>query len=153
MDVFQPPTQIFKRVPTCDVIHKKRAVGTMVIGSGDTLEAFLSRRVPYLDLNRLAFSCLNRSRAKLDTDGHIVRRFEAVLEELKEEGGFAHPRWTHNDVLEPVVVIGGGAESHGCRHFFLGLIGLLVLYSRGARIGLVRGQEEEGEVSVFFEMR
>ena len=76
-------------VSASDIIDQQRTNCSLVVGSGDCLERFLSCCIPYLDFDGFVFD-LNGFASEFNAYGELVLVAKFVIGELEEKTGFAN---------------------------------------------------------------
>ena len=79
---------MLERIPPCYIIDQQGSCGTSIIGTSNTAEGFLARRIPDLKLDQLVFK-IHHASTKLNTNRQVVDRLESLVCELQEQAGLS----------------------------------------------------------------
>merc|ERR1719326_1363726 len=109
----QPRLHVLERLAVSGVIHDDDAVRAAVVAARDRAEALLPRRVPNLQLDRLALQ-LDRADFEVDADGGDVALRVGVIGKAQQEARLADARVADEHELENVIVF----LSHFCQSWW-----------------------------------
>jgi hypothetical protein len=92
-----PLLGIVERVGASDIIDNDNGISIAVIRSSQSLEAFLTARVPYLKLNSLIIIDSDRLDIEINTNGGDVCPIKVVVGKLIQDGCLSRIGVTHNE--------------------------------------------------------
>ncbi len=98
-DFFQPVLYMVKCVFASDVVHQQGSDCTSIIGSSDRSKILLACSIPYLKFYVFTAD-LNRLGSELHSNSYVVCTASFILDELKDNTGFAHSCVSNNYELE-----------------------------------------------------
>mmetsp|Transcript_36305 Transcript_36305/g.85696 ORF Transcript_36305/g.85696 Transcript_36305/m.85696 type:complete len:230 (+) Transcript_36305:105-794(+) len=104
LDLVQPGLDMLEGLGVGSVVDDDDAVRAAVVAARDRTETLLARRVPNLQLDRLAIQ-LDGADFKVDANGADVALGVRVVGEAQQQAGLAHTRVADQHKLEDVVVL------------------------------------------------